>query len=267
MTNTQNISIDQQEAICTITINNPRNMNSLSDDSLLEISEILQQLAENSTTRAVILRGAGREAFSAGADIVVPEKKSKNTTKPLANRPGAITTALLAIQKFPYPVIAMLYGYAIGGGCILSMASDIRVASNTVKMSVPTSKMGLIPTPEIFKRFITILGYSTALEMFITGRQYEGMECLRMGMVNHMTSHDELEDFTYTLASHIVTDCAPMSLTASKCVMNRISENPNLSDAEMLQFRKLAMQARQSFDFKEAKLAFKEKRKPVFKGA
>jgi enoyl-CoA hydratase/carnithine racemase len=241
-------------------------MNSLSDDSLLEISEFLQQLAEDSTTRAVILRGAGKEAFSAGADIVAPEKKSGNT-KQLANQPGAITTALLAIQKFPYPVIAMLYGYAIGGGCILSMASDIRVASNTVKMSVPTSKMGLIPTPEIFKRFMTVLGYSTALEMFITGRQYEGIECLRMGMVNHMRSHDELEEFTYTLASQIVTDCAPMSLTASKCIMNHINENPTLSADEMLHFRKLAIQARQSFDFKEAKLAFKEKRKPIFKGA
>ena len=96
-----------------------------------------------------------------------------------------ITAVSAAIQNYPYPVIAMLYGYTLGAGCILAMACDIRVASDKVKMGIPTSRMGLMPSYEGFKRFLIVLGYSTTLEIFLTGKQYDGKTCLTKGLINY----------------------------------------------------------------------------------
>ena len=130
-----------------------------------------------------------------------------------------------AIQKFPFPVIAMLYGYTLGAGCVLAMACDMRIASKNVRMGIPTSRMGLISSQRGFKRFLNVLGYSTALEIFLTGRSYDSQDCLAMGLVNHLVDQDELESYTYKLADEI-TRCAPLSLRALKHTGSRIADHP-----------------------------------------
>ncbi|MBA3029601.1 MAG: enoyl-CoA hydratase/isomerase family protein [Desulfobacteraceae bacterium] len=265
MTEKPNIIVHKQGGVCTVTIHNPEKRNALSPACLFDITETFHQLAEEDTVRVVILRGAGKDAFSAGADIVAMPTKNGNNPVPQNERKGDITSASLAIQKFPYPVIGMLYGYTLGAGCVLAMACDIRIASDKVKMGIPTSRMGLVSTYEGFKRFLTVLGYSTAMEIFLTGRQYNSRECLAMGLANHLVDDDELESYTLNLAEEI-TRCAPLSLRGSKYVLNRITENPIPSTGELTEFARLASQARQSDDHEEAKMAFKEKRKPVFKG-
>jgi enoyl-CoA hydratase len=262
----QHVIINKQGAVCTVTINNQEKRNALSPPCLYEITETFHRLAKDNTIRVVILRGAGREAFSAGADIIAMPVKNAGHPTVTVEKQGDITTASAAIQDYPYPVIAMLYGYTLGAGCILAMACDIRIASDKVKMGIPTSRMGLVSTYEGFKRFLTVLGYSTALEIFLTGRQYASHECLSMGLANHILPDDELEKYTYKLADEIM-NCAPLSLSGSKYVLSRIAENPNPSPEDLEHFRKLSVQARASDDHDEAKKAFKEKRRPVFKGA
>ena len=264
MTEKQNILITKQGTVTIVTINNPDKRNALSPSCLYDITETFNQLSQDDTPQVVILRGAGKDAFSAGADIAAMPTKAGNQATQL-DKVGDITSASLAIQKYPYPVVAMLYGYTLGAGCILAMACDIRIASNRVKMGIPTSRMGLISSYEGFKRFLTVLGYSTALEIFLTGRQYNSRECLTMGMVNHLVEDDELEDYTLSLAEE-VTKCAPLSLRGSKYILSRIAEKPHLTPEDIAEFQKLSNQARQSDDHEEAKLAFKEKRKPMFKG-
>jgi enoyl-CoA hydratase len=265
MNEKQTLLVTRNDAVCTITINNPEKRNALSPACLYDIAETFQELAREDATRVVILRGAGKDAFSAGADIVA--MPTKNGAKPLAmeQRRGDITSASLAIQNFPYPVIAMLYGYTLGAGCVLAMACDMRIASDKVKMGIPTSRMGLVSSYEGFKRFLTVLGYSTSLEIFLTGRQYDSKECLSMGMANHLVEEARLEEYTLNLAEEI-TRCAPLSLRGSKYVLSRIAENPTPSAEDLAEFTRLANQARQSDDHEEAKQAFKQKRKPVFKG-
>jgi enoyl-CoA hydratase len=160
----------------------------------------------------------------------------------------------------------MLYGYTLGAGCVLAMACDIRIASRNVKMGIPTSRMGLVSGYRGFKRFLNMLGYSTALEIFLTGRSYDSQECLTMGLVNHLVDHDDLESYTYNLADEI-TRCAPLSLRGSKYILSRIAENPVPSPEDIEIFRSLSIQAAKSDDHEEAKKAFKEKRKPRFIGS
>ena len=262
MVEKQHLLVERQGAVCTVTINNREKRNALSPTCLYDMAELFGRLSEDDTVRVVVLRGAGREAFSAGADITAMPTRSFGSS---GTRLGDIATASAAIRNFPYPVIAMLYGYTLGAGCVLAMACDIRIASDRVKMGIPTSRMGLIPTVEGFKRFLVVLGYSTALEIFLTGRQYDSNTCLAMGMVNHLVEDDALEAYTYGLAEEI-TRCAPLSLKGAKRILTHIAENPNPSSEALSQFKALCDQARKSDDHEEAKQAFKEKREPTFKG-
>ena len=265
MTEKPNVIVTKQGAVCTVTINNPEKRNALSPPCLYDITRTFTDLSKDDTTRVVVLRGAGTAAFSAGADIVAMPVRGQDQPAPAQQKVGDITTTALAIQNYPYPVIGMLYGYTLGAGCVLAMACDIRLASDRVVMGIPTSRMGLVSSYEGFKRFLTVLGYSTALEVFLTGRQYNSAECLAMGMVNHLVPDDDLEAKTQALADEI-TRCAPLSLKGSKHVLSRIAEEPNPSAEELEAFAKLTRQARSSDDHEEAKKAFKEKRKPVFTG-
>jgi len=250
--------------ICTLTINNPEKRNALKPECLYDITEAFNALAQDDTIRVAILRGAGEKAFSAGADIAaMPTRNSGESVPP---RRGDSTTASQAIQRFPYPTIAMLYGYTLGAGCIMAMSCDIRIASTSVQMGIPTSRMGLISGRRGFLRFLNVLGYRTAMEIFLTGRNYGSRECLSMGMVNHLVDHDQLETYTYDLADQI-TRCAPLSLKGSKYILNRLTENPISSPEDLEMFRSLQREASNSDDHEEAKLAFREKRKPVFKGS
>jgi enoyl-CoA hydratase len=160
----------------------------------------------------------------------------------------------------------MLYGYTLGAGCIVAMSCDIRIASTNVKMGIPTSRMGLISGRRGFLRFLNVLGYNTAMEIFLTGRSYDSAECLSMGMVNHLVDHEQLEQYTYKLADEI-TRCAPLSLKGSKYILNRLTENPVSTPEDIETFRTLQREASNSDDHEEAKLAFREKRRPIFKGS
>lgn len=259
----ENLIVRNKGAICTVIINNPRKRNALTPECFHNIVRTFDKLSQDKNLRVVILRGVGKEAFSAGSDIL--SMPSRGALYELKENQGDYSQAMDALLRFPLPVISMMYGYTLGAGCILAMGSDIRLASRNVKMGIPTSRMGLLTDYSVFKRFLAVLGYSTALEIFLTGRHYEGQECLSMGLINHLVDHDQLEQYTYKLAEEII-QCAPLSLYGSKYIIGKIAEHPIPSSQELETFRNLSMQASTSDDHEEAKRAFKEKRKPRFRG-
>ncbi|MEW6187249.1 MAG: enoyl-CoA hydratase/isomerase family protein [Thermodesulfobacteriota bacterium] len=266
MSENENLFVIKKESVCTLIINNPGKRNALTRGCQHSIARTFQELAEDKNIRVVIIRGSGEEAFSAGADIsAMPVRGTAVEALPKGRGDDTLISSD-AIQKYPYPVIAMLYGFTLGAGCALAMACDIRLASTNVKMGIPTARMGLLSSHQGFKRFINAVGYSAAMEMFLTGRTYDSRDCLTLGLVNHLLEHDHLEDYTYKMAEDI-TRCAPLSLRGSKRIMNRIAENTFLSASEIELFNALRKEASLSDDHEEAKKAFKEKRKPVFKGA
>jgi enoyl-CoA hydratase/carnithine racemase len=263
MNDRKNLIVIKKESVCTVIINNPGKRNALTPECFFDIARTFDDLSHDQSIKVVILRGAGQEAFSAGSDISA--MPTREDPADLTEDQGDYSRTMEAIQRFPFPTIAMLYGYTLGAGCILAMGCDIRMASQNVRIGVPTSRMGLLTDHSIFKRFLTVLGYSTALEIFLTGQQYEGQECLTMGLVNHLVDHDQLEQYTYKLADEII-QCAPLSIRGSKYILGKIVENPIPSSEELKAFDALSMQATASDDHEEAKRAFKEKRKPRFTG-
>jgi len=243
-------------------INNPAKRNALNLACYQEMTDAFEELSREEQVNVVVIRGTGNVAFSAGADIMgMPTRSGPQTER--SSRDS--TSALRAIARYPFPVIAMMYGYTLGAGCVLAMTCDIRIAAKNVQMGIPTSRMGLVANYQSLKRFVTVLGYSTALEIFMTGRFYQSQECLEMGMINHLVETDDLETYTYKMAEELVTN-APLAMKYTKAILNSIVDKPVLDDEDRKRFQQWAANASNSDDHEEAKLAFREKRKPRFKG-
>ena len=173
--------------------------------------------------------------------------------------------AIESIRAFPFPVIAMLNGYAYGGGCELAVCCDIRVAADHARMGIPAAKRGLVYRYNGLRLLLPILGFSRTLEFLLTGRFYDSQQCLEMGLVNYVVSSDRLEAFTYELAGEM-TENAPLSLKGTKFILYNIVQYPILPQELIEKFNSLRIQSLCSEDVQEATKAFKQKRKPRFKG-
>jgi enoyl-CoA hydratase/carnithine racemase len=259
------LMVQKEGSICTIVINRPEKRNLLTPTCLLKMSEVIEELTKEGNVLVIIIRGAEDKAFCAGYDIsALPTKPTSQIEADLKETPP-LERALQAIRKFPYPVIAMLNGYAYGGGCELAIGCDIRIAARRIKMGMPPAKIGLVYPYSGYRRFFTVLGFSRTLEIFLTGRKYDSKSCLQMGLVNHVVDDGTLEDFTYNLAREI-TENAPLSLQGTKFTLYKIAENPILEKKDEDEIRSLFIKSLQSEDMSEGQWAFFEKIKPRFKG-
>ena len=257
--------VRKEGSICTIVINRLEKRNLLTPACLLTMTEVIEELTKEGNVLVIILRGAGDKAFCAGYNIsALPTKPTSQMEADLKETPP-LERALQAIRKFPYPVIAMLNGYAYGGGCELAIGCDIRIAARRTRMGMPPAKIGLVYPYSGYRRFLTVLGFSRTLEIFLTGRTYDSQSCLQMGLVNHVVDDGTLEDFTYDLAREI-TENAPLSLQGTKFTLYKIAENPILKKKDEEEIRSLFIRSLQSEDMSEGQWAFFEKRKPRFKG-
>jgi enoyl-CoA hydratase/carnithine racemase len=257
--------VEQQGVVCTLSINRPDKHNLLTPECLNEIVHTLEILTKGDTARVVIIKGAGEKAFSAGYDIAaLPVKPSSDSEADLKDDPP-LERALRSIRDYPYPVIAMINGLAIGGGCELAITCDIRIASCSVRMGMPPAKLGLVYPYDGLRRFVSVLGLSRTLEIFLTARTYTGGDCLRLGLVNEVVDDSKLEEHTYHIAQ-MISENAPFSLRGMKSALYRIAQYPLLEEMDEQAIKSLFIQSLQSEDMAEAKTAFLEKRKPRFKG-
>jgi len=262
---TEELLIQENGRILTLTINRPEKLNTLVPEVLWKMADTLNALGMSATSRPVVIRGAGEKSFSAGYDIAsLPRDVPPEIQEELKSKPP-METAIQAIMNYPYPVIAMIQGYAFGGGCEMAIACDLRVAGEKARMGMPPAKIGLVYPYSGYRRFLNVLGYSRTLEVFLTGRYYDSARCREMGLVNYVVPDQELEKFTYDLAEELA-DNAPLSLRGTKSILNRIVKYPHLPPEEEEVISSLFTASLQSEDVEEGKRAFREKRKPVFKG-
>lgn len=257
--------MERQERVGTIIINRPERRNALSPLMLFKMAELLGELQKENEIRCIVIRGAGEKAFSAGYDIsdlpvdLTPEMAEAFRTK------NPLRTALKAIIDFPYPVIAMINGHAIGAGCELAMTCDIRIAAEGAKLSMPPAKLGIVYHWSGVFQFINTAGLANAKEMFFTGRVYEAHQAREMGLVNYVVPADKLTSFAYEMAQEI-SENAPLSLKGLKTIFNKYLFNQKVSREDIQEMENLVDQAFHSEDLKEGQKAFQEKRKPIFKG-
>ena len=256
--------IERSGRICTLTLNRPEKRNALSPRLLVELSDALYRLAEEEIL-CVIIRGSGEKAFCAGFDISDLPIGAASEMSEAANAETPLEMGMKAILDFPYPVIAMINGPAFGAGCELAVTCDIRIAADRARFSLPPAKLGIVYRWRGMMRVVDAIGLAAAKEMFFTGRIYDASQAGEMGLVHHVLPADQIEPFTYEMAQEISRN-APLSLKGLKTIFNRLHHDRRMTPEDIREIEGLRDQAFQSEDVKEGRQAFREKRKPVFRG-
>ncbi|MBW1782956.1 MAG: enoyl-CoA hydratase/isomerase family protein [Deltaproteobacteria bacterium] len=253
-----------QGRVCTLVLNCPEKRNALNAELLLDLHQEIERLSGDDAVRTIVIRGAGDEAFCSGYDI------------------GALTTgngsegigidtfspfemAVEGIMNYPYPVIAMLNGYAFGGGCDLAVSCDIRIGADHIRMGMTPAKIGMIYTPEGLMRFVRTIGLSRTKEIFFTGRTYDARHAREIGLLDYLIPKADLESFTYVLAEEIAGN-APLSLKGIKRMLNLVVRSDPMAPGDREEAEEIVARVLKSRDLEEGRAAFLEKRLPQFKG-
>jgi len=263
--NHQQLLVQTKNNICTLTLNRPEKKNSLSLEMVGLLGSTLKELAEKEAVRALILRGAGGQAFCAGFDIGSLPTQSKGDADQKLKTLDQVEALLQRLVDFPYPVIAMLNGVAFGLGCELAMCCDIRIGAEDIRMGMPPARLGLVYPWAGLQRFIQSIGLQSTKEIFFTGRTYTGQRIKALGLVDYLVPGSELEEFTRGLAEEIVGN-APLALKGIKTVINLLTQSIRLDETRAKEAQAIFRAALLSEDMQEGQAAFLEKRQPRFKG-
>jgi enoyl-CoA hydratase len=258
--NFENLLLDRDQAVATITINRPKVLNALNTQTLDELRRAILELKHDEGVRAVVMTGAGEKAFVAGADI-----NELAVQTPTSGREHAITGqhVLDLIEHMGKPVIAAINGYALGGGCELAMACTIRIASETAKLGQPEINLGIIPGYAGTQRLARIIGRGRALELLLTGDQITAQEAHRLGLVNRVVPPADLLPQAKALAASLAAK-APVAIRYILESVHKGLEMP-FPQAQIFEATLFGLVA-STDDMREGTRAFLEKRKPTFQG-
>lgn len=248
------------EQVLTITINRPDKLNALNAKVIEELGQVISEVAENPAIRAAIITGAGPKSFVAGADISEFLALDAKGGKALASKGQELV--FNKIENCAKPIVAAVNGFALGGGCELAMACHFRLASDTAKFGQPEVNLGLIPGYGGTQRLTQLVGKGKAMELMLSGAMINAQEALALGLVNHVTTAEELLPKTQQLLQTIISK-APLALA-------KIIEMTNLAAlGDPAGLEKEATAFGELFDTRDAKegaAAFLEKRPAVFNG-
>ncbi len=257
--------IEQNNKICTLTLNRPEKKNSLSLGLIELLGSTLKGLGRDDGVRVVILRGAGDKAFCSGFDIgSLPTQSRENNDHRLKSL-DQVERLFQHLINFPYPLIAMLNGFAFGLGCELSMCCDIRIGAEDVRMGMPPAKLGMVYPWKGIQRFIQRIGLQSTREMFFSGRAYSGARIQMLGLVDYLVPRADLQKFTTEMALEIAEN-APLALKGIKRVINLLMQANQLDKKSSKEAETIFRAALSSEDMREGQAAFLENRKPRFKG-
>jgi enoyl-CoA hydratase len=238
----------------TITMNRPEALNALNNDFFSDMELLLDNIREDNEIKILVITGEGK-AFVAGADIAEMVSMDKSKAEKFSSRGQDVFHGL---EKLKVPVIAAVNGYALGGGCELAMACDIRVASNKAKFGQPEVSLGLIPGFGGTQRLPRLVGLGNALNLLLTADQISADEALRIGLVQKVTEPEQLMDEVYKLAERILSK-GPHSVSLIKKVAH-IGLNLDFARATRLESREFGSLF--GNEGTEGMKAFLEKRKP-----
>ncbi|MFC1970573.1 enoyl-CoA hydratase-related protein [Chloroflexota bacterium] len=199
----QKILYTKDKGIAKITINRPEVRNALNKAARREIRQVIDDIKQDKSVRVLIITGAGDKAFMAGMDITELESMTPMDIEEFVSTLGQ--ALYQDMENMDIPVIAMINGYCLAGGCELVMSCDIRIASDRAKFGQPEINIGFIPGAGATQRMPRLIGWGRAKELMYTGRIIDAEEALRIGLVDKVVPHDKLEEEVYKLAETIIS--------------------------------------------------------------
>ncbi len=260
MTTFSNILLEKAEGIAHLTINRPDKLNALNIQTIQEINEAFEDIVDDTEIKGVIITGAGEKAFVAGADISEIAELSEVNARKFAENGQEVFAAIENCHK---PVVALVNGFALGGGCELAMACHMRVATANAKFGQPEVNLGIIPGYGGTQRLTQLIGKAKSMELCMTGDMIKADEAKSLGLLNYVeedleTAKAKAEEILNKIAAK-----APIAIgLVIDCVNAVYNEQENGYQTEANSFTACTKTA----DFKEGTQAFLEKRKANFKG-
>ena len=254
------IALDRDGAVAILTIDPPDAMNALDVATLTALRDRLLELREDDS-RVLVLTGAGDRAFAAGADIKYMSGLDASGAKAWGEL-GHNATQLL--ETSPKPTIAAINGFALGGGCELALACDLRYAARTAKLGQPEINLGIVPGWGGAQRLARVCGLGVAKDLILTGRAVGAEEALRIGLVHELFEPGELRERVLERARDLAAK-SPLALRAAKVALNHALQGDHVENLE--READLFGELFSSADAKEGLSAFVEKREPKFVGS
>jgi len=253
----RSIELAIADGIAVITLNRPEARNAINLEVVNELHVALEALGRDGTTRVLILTGAGRTAFASGADIrELRERRAADALR------GINSSLFLAVERFPLPTLAAVNGYALGGGCELALACDMRIATESARFGQPEVGLGIIPAAGAAYRLPRIIGAGRARELILTGRIIDADEALSIGLVNRVVPDDRLLEEARSVAL-LIARKGPLALRAAKLTLQASAYGPDAGHAAERLAQAILFE---SDDKREGLTAFLEGRPPRFTG-
>ena len=253
------LTLEVADRIATLTVNRPDKLNALNDATIAELGQAIDQIRVDDSIGGALLTGAGR-AFVAGADI---SELSSQTPVLAKARARAGQDVFRRFETCPKPVIAVVNGFALGGGCELAMACHIRIASDAAKFGQPESKLGLLPGYGGSQRLPRLIGKGRATQLLLTGEMIDAAEAYRTGLVNKVVAADQLMNEARTMLKTILAN-GPLAVALCIEAIDR-GLQMSLEEGLILEANHFGLLAATE-DMREGTRAFMEKRAPAFKG-
>lgn len=257
--NYNNILVEENNPLGTITINRPNKLNALNRETIQELHDAFKALASRKEIKVIILTGSGEKAFAAGADISEFADFSEKEGGKLASKGQKLVFDF--VENLAKPVIAAVNGFALGGGLELALACHFRVASDNARMGLPEVSLGLIPGYGGTQRLPQLIGKGRAMELIMTAAMIDAATALGYGLLNHVVSQENLLSFCEDLAGKIAKN-SPVAISHAIKAVNAGFKNIDGYSTEIKAFGQCFGTA----DFKEGTTAFLNKRKADFPG-
>lgn len=256
----ENLLVQIENSCAIITINRPKKLNALNMETIEELHDAFEQLDADTFVKTIVITGSGEKAFVAGADISEFAHFSVEEGEHLARNGQEILFDF--VENLETPVIAAVNGFALGGGLELAMASHFRIASDNAKMGLPEVSLGVIPGYGGTQRLAQLVGKGKAMELVMTAGMISAEDAKNAGLVNYVTTQEELLPLALKLASKIARNSSVAISAAIKAINDNFKDGVNGYETEITEFGICFG----TEDFKEGTTAFLEKRRAEFPG-